>query len=169
MLHCQSLTEGWEGHRTEHRDQYIISYKLNLTWIDLEGVRDRLRPVAEYAVNPSDQYRRGWQGGVGGRRAVLSEGCLFRGGKRREEFLWWRTVNMAKERWCSEGEETEVVLVYYLQSGGCPLLPSIAFKRFHHQSISIIVNLFGHSQFYALILCSSNVVCVCVSLTASKL
>lgn len=41
----------------EHRDQYIISYKLNSTWIDPEGVCDRLRTVDECTVNPTDQYR----------------------------------------------------------------------------------------------------------------
>lgn len=66
----------------EHRDQYIISYKLNLTWIDPEGVCDRLRPVAECAVNPSDQYRKGRQEevGLGGGRGIFWDGCLF-GGK----------------------------------------------------------------------------------------
>lgn len=49
----------------EHRDQYIISYKLNSTWIDPEGVCDRLRTVDECTVNPTDQYE-GQRGG--GRR-----------------------------------------------------------------------------------------------------
>ncbi len=38
-----------------NRDQYIISYKLNSTWIDPEGVCDRLRSVDVCTVNPGDQ------------------------------------------------------------------------------------------------------------------
>ncbi|KAK5870052.1 hypothetical protein PBY51_024716 [Eleginops maclovinus] len=48
------------------RDQYIISYKLNSTWIDPEVVCDRLRTVDECTVNPTDQY--GGHRGGGGRR-----------------------------------------------------------------------------------------------------
>lgn len=48
----------------ERRDQYIISYKLNSTWIDPEGVCDPLRTADECTVNPADQYR-----GKGGKRA----------------------------------------------------------------------------------------------------
>lgn len=62
MSACQGCTEGGEGARTEHRDQYIISYKLNSTWIDPEGVCDRLRTVDECTVNPPDQYG-GYRGG----------------------------------------------------------------------------------------------------------
>lgn len=67
---------------TPFRDQYIISYKLNSTWIDPEGVCDRLRTVDDCTVNPTDQYE-----GRGGRRAgqgFLSKGCLLRG-RRRED------------------------------------------------------------------------------------
>lgn len=41
---------------TDHRDQYIISYKLNSTWIDPQGARDHLRSVDGRAVNPTDHY-----------------------------------------------------------------------------------------------------------------
>lgn len=47
---------GGGGEGRGHRDQYIISYKLNSTWIDPEGVCDRLRTVDECTVNPTDQY-----------------------------------------------------------------------------------------------------------------
>lgn len=49
------------------------------------------------------------------------------------------------------GEETEVVPVYHLQSGGHPLLSVIIFKRLHPQSISLMAVLFGQHQFYSLI------------------
>lgn len=45
-------------------------------------VRDRLGPVVERTVNPSDQGRKGRRGGVGYKASgegVLSEGHLFRG------------------------------------------------------------------------------------------
>lgn len=70
-----------------HRDQYIISYKLNSTWIDPEGVCDRLRTVDECTVNPIDQYGAKREGGgrrVEGGWGVLSQGCLLRG-RRRED------------------------------------------------------------------------------------
>lgn len=53
------------GGGTEKRDQYIISYKLNSTRIDPEGVCDRLRTVDECIVNPTDQYGGCREGGVG--------------------------------------------------------------------------------------------------------
>lgn len=40
----------------EHKDQYIISYKLNSTWIDPQGVCGRLRTVDECTVNPTHLY-----------------------------------------------------------------------------------------------------------------
>lgn len=68
-----------------HTDQYIISYKLNSTWIDPEGVCDRLRTVDECTVNPTDQY--GGDGGGGGRvGGGLSLGFLH-GGRGRHEDL----------------------------------------------------------------------------------
>lgn len=48
--------QGLRGGGGGHRDQYIISYKLNSTWIDPEGLCDRLRTVGECTVNPTDQY-----------------------------------------------------------------------------------------------------------------
>lgn len=79
----QGFTEGREEARTEHRDQYIISYKLNSTWIDPEGVCDRLRTVDECTVNPTDQYRgverMGWkEGGASTHKGFCP------GGRRRE-------------------------------------------------------------------------------------
>lgn len=69
---------GWVGAvRTEQRDQYIISYKLNSTWIDPEDVCDRLRTVDECTVNPTDQYE-GQREGVGGRGN--KQGCPPSGG-----------------------------------------------------------------------------------------
>lgn len=54
---------------TDHRDQYIISYKLNSTWIDPEGVCDRLRSADGCTVNPTDQRGGGVLGwAVGGLR-----------------------------------------------------------------------------------------------------
>lgn len=44
---------------TDHRDQYIISYKLNSTWIDPQDVCDCLRSADGCTVNPTDQ-----QGGL---------------------------------------------------------------------------------------------------------
>lgn len=79
-----SFTEGWKGDRTEHRDQYIISYKLNSTEIDPEGVCERLRTVDECTVNPTDQCgeveRREVEEGWGG----SSRRCLHMG-RRHEE------------------------------------------------------------------------------------
>ena len=55
------------GGRIEHMDQYIISYKLNSTWINPEGECDWLRTMEECTVNPTDQCkgvaRRGWEEG----------------------------------------------------------------------------------------------------------
>ena len=66
------------GGRTEHTDQYIISYKLNSTWIDPKGVCDLLRTVDECTVNPTDQYggvgSKGWmEGGAASHRGVCSK------------------------------------------------------------------------------------------------
>lgn len=77
MSACQRFTEGWKGDRTEHRDQYIISYKLNSTEIDPEGMCDRLRTVDECTVYPTDQCREversGWnKGGAAAHRGVCS-------------------------------------------------------------------------------------------------
>ncbi|KAF3834980.1 hypothetical protein F7725_027538 [Dissostichus mawsoni] len=71
--HTSGCAEGGGAARTEYRDQYIISYKLNSTWIDPEGVCDRLRTADECTVNPTDQY--GGHRGGGGRRV----GCPLTG------------------------------------------------------------------------------------------
>lgn len=107
MCICVCVWKGGQGHRaqrgTEHRDQYIISYKLNSTSIDPEGVCDRLGTVDECTVNPTDQYG-GQDEGVEGGWGVLSQGCLNRGRRREELGLgrWWRAVNMEQNGWWRE-------------------------------------------------------------------
>lgn len=79
MSTCWGFTEGVGGGRTQHTDQYIISYKLNSTWIDPGGVCDRLKTADHHTVNPTDHCS-----GVGRRRWM--KGAVA---KRRWHPRWW--------------------------------------------------------------------------------
>lgn len=90
MHECESVCV-WRGVLGGFKDQYIISYKLNSTWIDPEGVCDRLRTVDECTVNPTDQHggtegKRvgGWESGGGVGLPPLTGG-VYSGVRRHEE------------------------------------------------------------------------------------
>lgn len=150
-------------------DQYIISYKLNLTWINPEGVCDRLRTVDECTVNPTDQYqgvqRRGWrEAGAAPHRGVCSmeggvESWVQRGDG--EQWIWSGGGDGVRGR---DGGS----IVHHLLSGSRSLLPVIICKRLLPLSVSIMVGLFRHSQFYGLIqvlqksICVNACLCLCV-------
>lgn len=54
----------------------------------------------------------------------------------------------------------EEVLVYHLQSGGLSHSAVITFKTLHPRSVSVMLGLFGHRQFYSCIESDLDV-CVC--------
>ena len=175
MSACQGCAEvGREG-RAEDGAPGSIHNILQIEF-DLDRPRGRVRPAENGGRVHSKSYwsvrRAGRREGVGRVGRPLTGGRLLRG--RRREGLGlerrWRGGSTKHGEVMEWGEETAVVSVYHLQSGGHSPLPVIIFKRLHPQSVSIMVGLFGHSQFYSLIwaLQMSTCVSMCVGVCSCR-